>query len=146
MPNQNKIVVLDLDDENIDKFAKEMSSHGKVFIAFLADRPIPLNIPDNKIEIFKEMRKANLKYKYFSDCMQVFTSLKTKKYHSIAINSVYGMLSSCGAMLLLSLAEKKVFRAGIDIGIGIEIDENEVYGPALFRAYVSKSTTSFSIS
>ena len=37
MPNQNKIVVLDLDDENIDKFAKEMSSHGKVFIAFLAD-------------------------------------------------------------------------------------------------------------
>jgi thiol-disulfide isomerase/thioredoxin len=37
MPNQNKIVVLDLDDDNIDKFAKEMSSHGKVFIAFLAD-------------------------------------------------------------------------------------------------------------
>ena len=37
MPKQNKIVVLDLDDSNIEQFAKEMSSHGMVFIAFLAD-------------------------------------------------------------------------------------------------------------
>ena len=37
MPKQNKIVVLDLDDSNIGQFAKEMSSHGMVFIAFLAD-------------------------------------------------------------------------------------------------------------
>lgn len=37
MPKQNKIVVLDLDDSNIKDFAKEMSSHGMVFIAFLAD-------------------------------------------------------------------------------------------------------------
>ena len=37
MPNQNKIVVIDLNDGNIDKFAQEMSSHGMVFIAYLAD-------------------------------------------------------------------------------------------------------------
>ena len=37
MPNQNEIIVLDLNDGNIDKFAKDMPNHGKVFIAFLAD-------------------------------------------------------------------------------------------------------------
>ena len=37
MPNQNKIVVIDLNDENIDKFAQDMPNHGKVFIAYLAD-------------------------------------------------------------------------------------------------------------
>ena len=37
MPNQNKIVVIDLNDGNIDKFAQDMPNHGKVFIAYLAD-------------------------------------------------------------------------------------------------------------
>ena len=37
MPNQNKIVVIDLNDRNIDKFAQDMPNHGKVFIAYLAD-------------------------------------------------------------------------------------------------------------
>lgn len=105
------------------------------FSLFLKDRPIPASVPADKIAIFREMRKANLKYKSFSDCMQIFSSLKTKKYHCHAINAVYAMLMSCGGLLLSSLAEKQIVRAGIDVGIGVEIDENELYGPALFRAY-----------
>ena len=37
MPDQNKIVVLDLNNNNVKKFTKEMPSHGMIFIAFLAD-------------------------------------------------------------------------------------------------------------
>ena len=38
-------------------------------------------------------------------------------------------------MLTASLAIKKPFRAGIEVGIGTEIDDREVYGPVLYRAY-----------
>lgn len=99
------------------------------------ERPIPDGVPQDKIEEFKEMRKSNLKYKTFSDSMQFFASLKTDRFHCQAMNSVFAMLTATGGMLLATLAEKKVFRAGIDIGVGIEIEEDEVYGPALFRAY-----------
>lgn len=111
------------------------ASFKDLFDVYLKDRPIPVNVPTDKIATFEEMRKANLRYKSFSDSIQIFVSLKTEKYHCNAMNAVYAMLMSCGGLLLSSLAEKKIFRAGLDIGIGVEIDENEVYGPALFRAY-----------
>lgn len=100
-----------------------------------ADRPIPIGVPIDKIEMFKEMRKSNMKYKTFSDSMLFFASLKTDRFHCQAMNSVLTMLTATGGLLLATLAEKKVYRAGIDIGIGIEIEDNEVYGPAIFRAY-----------
>lgn len=105
------------------------------FSQYLREGEIPENIPADRIEDFKKIRKVDLKYKSFSDCIQFFTSLNQPECHSPAMNAVYCMLNSCGAMLFSSLADKKVFRAGIDIGIGIEIEDDEVYGPALFRAY-----------
>ena len=109
------------------------------FNQLTVERPIPKGIPQNKMEMFKEMRKSNLKYKTFSDSMQFFASLKTDRFHCIAMNSVLTMLTATGGLLLATLAKKKVYRAGIDIGIGAEIEDNEVYGPALFRAYELES-------
>lgn len=100
-----------------------------------AERPIPNSIPQDKIEEFKKMRQSNLKYKTFSDSMLFFTSLNTDCFHCRAMNSVSTMFTVTGGLLLATLAEKKVYRAGIDVGIGIEIEDDEVYGPALFRAY-----------
>jgi len=65
--------------------------------------------------------------------------LKPEKHYSNVINSVYGILMACGSLLLLSLASRKPFRAGIDIGYGIKLPNNEIYGPALFRAYELES-------
>lgn len=96
-------------------------------------------IPVEKQKIYQEMRKTRLQFKYFSDCMQGFVCLRTDKYHSVAINGVHSLLLGCGGMLILSLAVGKVFRAGIDVGIGIEIEDDEVYGPALFRAFELES-------
>jgi len=109
------------------------------FNQLTVERPIPIGVPIDKIADFREMRKMNLKHKTFSDSMQFFASLKTDRFHCHAINSVHAMLTATGGLLLATLAERKVYRAGIDIGIGIEIEENEVYGPALFRAYELES-------
>ncbi len=106
---------------------------------FKEERPVPPGISADKIIEFKEMRKSNIKYKWFSDCMQVSASLHTRKYHCHAVNAVLSMLTACGQQLLISLGTGRVYRAGIDIGIGTEIEENEIYGPVMSQAYQLES-------
>jgi hypothetical protein len=96
-------------------------------------------VPDSKKEQYVEMCKCLLKHQRFSDCIQAYTPLQTKKYHSTAMNGVYGILAACGGMFLLALTCNKVFRAGVDVGIGTEMSNGEIYGPALFKAYELES-------
>ena len=106
----------------------------------IASRP-PSSIPEDKIELFKEMRKAHVDLQFFSDCIIASSALRPDKHYATVINSVYGILMSCGGLLLHSLAMRNSFRAGIDVGFGIRIDNKEVYGPAMFRAYEYESQT-----
>jgi len=53
--------------------------------------------------------------------------------HLIALSRFWGVVQ------LISLAEKKAFRAGLDVGIATELKNGEVYGPALFKAYKLES-------
>lgn len=94
----------------------------------------PANIPKDKIEMFNAMNKTSIDLQFFSDCILAHSTLKPEGYYANVINSVYGILMACGALLFLSLTIKKPFRAGIDVGFGIK-SNNEIYGPALFRAY-----------
>lgn len=96
-------------------------------------------VPDFKKEQYDEMCKCLLKHQRFSDCILAFTPLQTGKYHSPAVNGIYGILTACGGMLLLALSCNKAFRAGIDVGFGTEMGNGEVYGPALFKAYELES-------
>ncbi|MCK4308239.1 hypothetical protein KAW50_08450 [candidate division WOR-3 bacterium] len=103
------------------------------------EREAQVKVPESKKEEFDEMRKVILKYKSFSDCIQAFVPLQSDKYHSPCINGIFGVLGACGGMLLLSLSKNKSFRAGIDIGIGTELNTGEVYGPGFFSAYTLES-------
>lgn len=95
-----------------------------------------VKVPEEKREKFEEMRKSlKIKYQFFSDSMLAAIPFQTEKYHSNVISCVYGILGACGGMLLLSLSEKKAFRAGIDVGPGTELKDGDIYGPALARAY-----------
>jgi hypothetical protein len=55
--------------ESLISFTKDIASK----------RPVPASIPQEKTEVFEEMRKLTLKYKTFSDCMQFYVSLKTDR-------------------------------------------------------------------
>lgn len=70
-----------------------------------------------------------------SEKMEAYVCLHTDQYHSNAINGVFGALLACGGMLLLSLASKKAFRAGIEVGLGTELGNGGIYGPVLYKAY-----------
>lgn len=105
------------------------------FNAYTAEKELSVRVAPEKMEQFKAMQKSNLKHQRFSDCIQAYVCLHTDEYHSNAINGVFGVLVACGSMLLLSLAMKKAFRAGVEVGIGTELDNGEIYGPVLYKAY-----------
>lgn len=117
-------------------FVEKLRSGFKDFFdAYTADKEPSVKVPPEKMDQFKAMLKSNLKHQRFSDSIQAYVCLHTDKYHSNAINGVFGALLACGGMLLLSLASKKAFRAGVEVGLGTELDNGEIYGPVLYKAY-----------
>jgi hypothetical protein len=114
---------------------KLRSSFKDFFDAYTADKEPSVKVSPDKMDQFKAMLKSNLKHQRFSDSIQAYVCLHTDRYHSNAINGVFGTLLACGGMLLLSLASKKAFRAGIEVGLGTELENGEIYGPVLYKAY-----------
>ncbi len=110
-------------------------SFNNLFNGISKETESKMKVPNTFKKQFDEMRKVTLKHKRFSDCILAFVPLQTDKYHINAVNGVHAVITSCGAMLLLSLSGEKAFRAGIEVGIGTELENGEVYGPALFKAY-----------
>jgi len=110
------------------------------FDRYSEDSESIVKVPEEKKAKFDEIRKSTLiKYQFFSDSMLAFIPLETKEYHANAVIGVYGVLGGCGGMLMLSLSKKKAFRVGIDVGLGIELKNGDVYGPALIKAYKLES-------
>lgn len=107
----------------------------EIFETYADEGESELKVPESKKSKFNEIRKVELKYKFFSDSILAYVPIKTEKYYSKIINGIFGVFGACGGMLLFSLAMEKAFRAGIEIGIGAELSNEEVYGPALFKAY-----------
>jgi len=105
------------------------------FKSFTEDSELVSQVAESKQEQFKEMTKREIKTYGFSDCILAFTPLQREKYHSVAIGSVYGILMACGATIVMSLSKGKAFRAGIDIGIGTDLSNGEVYGPVSYKVY-----------
>ncbi|HKF52487.1 MAG TPA: hypothetical protein VKB26_09260 [Candidatus Acidoferrales bacterium] len=56
-----------------------------------------------------------------------------------AMIGVYGCVAACCLLHLLALSYKRPIRGGIDVGLGLDITDDEVYGPALERAHFLES-------
>lgn len=109
------------------------------FNSLTEEKESKMKVPESKKEEFDQMRKTRLKHTRFSDCIQAYVPLQSEQYHAPSINGVFGLLYACGLIQLLSLAEGKPFRAGIDCGIGTELSSGEIYGPGFFNAYALES-------
>ena len=111
-----------------------------IFKTYISSKKPEVKVPSDKKKKFYKIRKAVLKHQRFSDCIQAFVSLDTEMYHSNAVNGVFGILAACGGMMLITLSQGKAFRSGIDLGLGTELSNEEIYGPALFKAYKLESS------
>jgi len=81
-----------------------------------------------------QLKSNPLKSRMFSDSVILFLSL-SDKINKAPIGGVYSAISSVATTFLCMLAAGHAIRGGIDIGVGIELSDDEVYGAALSRAY-----------
>jgi hypothetical protein len=79
-------------------------------------------------------RNLNIKKHYYSDTVVLYCPLAENDY-SIALSSIFVIITAIANLQLKLLAQGIVFRGGIDIGIAGNFFENEIYGNALYKAY-----------
>jgi len=93
-------------------------------------RLVPLELRNEIIE----SQKTNLSYYGLSDAIVIAVPLTGENENCTDINSVYSALAAICGIALVSLSVGIPARAGIDVGVATQIDDREVYGPALERA------------
>ena len=89
-------------------------------------------------KIYKQLTSNPIQIKSFSDAIIVFVSLRTDKV-KLPTRGIWGIMAAAASTALLSLAAGHPIRGGIDIGLGMEIEKGEIYGPSLARAYTLES-------
>ena len=110
------------------------------FNSFSAPRQTDLSgLTSEQQALYKQMTNNPIRLMPLSDSIIAFTSLATD-INKVPMRAIYGMFVAASSVALLSLSVGTPVRGGIDIGIGMEIEEGEIYGPCLARAYTLESS------
>lgn len=139
------------DPEQMDRFVAGVKrSYGAVkFIhetfeewTNLSERTEPqfLKLSEDQLKIWRKTTGTKIKFQRFSDGLMIYLSLHDYEEHSPAA-SIFSLLGGSASVLLGSLAAETPIRGGIDVGVGMEMTPNELYGPVLTKAYELESKT-----
>lgn len=94
-------------------------------------------IRDYLKDFFKGTKNNNVSF--FSDSFIIGVPLGEEIYssteHAPIIEGIFLLFKTCGFIFLLSLAHERTLRGGIDVGAGLELENDEIFGPALIKAY-----------
>jgi hypothetical protein len=94
--------------------------------------------PEHRKE-FAASQKTDLNFYGISDSVIIAVPLMSNDENCTAINGVFSaFVATCG-IGLMSLSIQVAMRAGLDVGVATQIDDNEIYGPALERAFYLES-------
>jgi len=83
---------------------------------------------------FIESQKAIFHHYGFSDAIVIAVPLMNENENCTPMHGIFAALTATCGIALLALSLKVPVRAGIDVGVGVQIDDREIYGPALERA------------
>jgi len=89
--------------------------------------------PEHRQE-FIESQKANFHHYGLSDAIVIAVPLMNENENCTPMNGIFAALTATCGIALLSLSLKVPARAGIDVGVGVQTDDRDVYGPAIERA------------
>ena len=84
------------------------------------------------------MHSPPLKHQRFSDGLMFYLSLADFRERS-PVAGIYYLIVACANVLFSSLGAKTPIRGGIDVGTGMEINPNELYGPVMTKTYELES-------
>lgn len=88
--------------------------------------------------LLKKIRSTPISIRHFSDSTIINIPLD-RDSSPCPCRAIYGVLVAAAQTMIACLAKKMPIRGGIDVGIAINFDANEIYGPALARAHVLES-------
>jgi hypothetical protein len=91
-------------------------------------------IPD---EIRKQLARGreSIRYRGFSDSFMMWVSFSSEEERLASIVGVYTCMASCCLFQLSTLCYGQPIRGGIEVGLGVNLSEDEIYGPVLERAH-----------
>lgn len=117
------------------------NSFAEFFEMRTVDPDILARHPPERREEFARIRSLKAFQTGFSDSFVIGIPLTPRDGESEsvalarAVNDIHNALFGLACLSLYSLQQGIPLRAGIDVGLGMEIFPNEVYGPALLNAY-----------
>lgn len=103
-----------------------------------SEKPSILGLSEDQLKVWRTMRQTPLRFQRFSDGMMIYLSLADIEQRS-PVAAIFFLFGACASVLLGSLGSETPIRGGIDIGTGMVINENELYGPVMARAYALES-------
>jgi hypothetical protein len=129
-------------DESMKEFKIQIrESLGKVLITrkmfeeyFEASKKFILDteiVPPEYREEFVACSKSEIFFYPISDSIIISVPLPNDHENVKAVQGIFSALLGTGAIILEALAMKIAIRGGIDVGIGVMINDREIYGPVL---------------
>jgi hypothetical protein len=97
------------------------------------------HVPPQYQQEFISCQKSEVYFYGFSDSIIIAVPLGSDDENCTAINGVYSAFVAASGISLMALSAKTALRGGLDVGIGTQIKDSEIYGPALERAYYLES-------
>lgn len=96
-------------------------------------------VPAEQRDALIATQKSEEYFYGFSDSIIIAVPLASNDENCTAVNGIYfTLIATCG-IGLISLASKIMLRGGLDVGVAAQIEDKEIYGPALERAYYLES-------
>lgn len=122
----------------VDSFHKAFE---RQHAAFSKESDFVKNLPPDQRRPFSLLRSRPVSLQRYADGISMFHSLKITPEEPalVAISSLWGLLAGCTTNFLYFLSQGHPLRGGIDLGLGLEMKEGFLYGPAAHRAYVLES-------
>lgn len=95
--------------------------------------------PEHRDEFRAALKRAPVSYYGISDAMVIAVPLMSTDENCSAINGIHDAFVALCGISLLSLSVHVPMRAGLDVGVATQIEDRDIYGPALESAYYLES-------
>jgi len=124
--------------EILDNTAGHILKLRSYFDSFNEAREKPTGIldklPPEQRKIAEQMRSVKAEWRGLSDSIVITVPLANDNEHCTPMSSILFWLFGVCTIFVVSLVSKKPLRGGVDIGWGVQLNKDEVYGSALVKA------------
>jgi len=96
------------------------------------------NLSQSERELLEQFRSTPIFYRHFSDSLIVHMPLRND-IGRFQCKAVYSVLAATASTFLSCMAHAYAIRGGIDLGLAMDIEDGDIYGPALARAHTLES-------